>query len=83
MATNTLSLPWYILNLSEPQTLCLRLVRQNARDCFANYSFDQRALGVMHNWEDLHECADERDAERIRRQANRVKESCLLTKSVA
>ncbi|KAL0057233.1 hypothetical protein AAF712_016133 [Marasmius tenuissimus] len=46
---------------------------QSAKDQFDCYNFDARSLRVMGNWEAVHECEDEWEAERIKKSANRAK----------
>lgn len=41
----------------------------SVEDVFNSYAFTPRNLAIMKHWEAVHECEDERDAERLRRQA--------------
>ncbi|KAG2746803.1 hypothetical protein P692DRAFT_20738713, partial [Suillus brevipes Sb2] len=36
---------------------------------YETYSFSQRSKSIMQHWEAVHECEDERDADRLRKQA--------------
>ncbi|KAG1733088.1 hypothetical protein EDD22DRAFT_960256 [Suillus occidentalis] len=36
---------------------------------YASFQFSTRGLAIMKHWESVHECEDERDAERLRRRA--------------
>lgn len=49
---------------------------------FESTDFAETAVTVMKNWESLHECEDERDRERIRKQQTLFKESQALTRSI-
>ena len=41
----------------------------NPADVFEAFQFSQNAKRVIHNWEAIHECEDERDADRLRKRA--------------
>lgn len=47
------------------------LIPQNStvEEVYAGYEFSARGLSIMKHWEAVHECEDERDAERLRRRA--------------
>ncbi len=46
---------------------------------FRTYSFSERAVRCMSNWEAMHECEDERDAERLRKRQSLTRSSQLVT----
>ncbi|KAF8426438.1 hypothetical protein L210DRAFT_869166, partial [Boletus edulis BED1] len=39
---------------------------------FKSYNFSDASRAIMHNWEAVHECEDERDADRLRKQTQRT-----------
>jgi hypothetical protein len=43
-------------------------------DLFHSFKFDSRSIEIMHNWEAINECEDERDAERIRKRSETTKQ---------
>ncbi len=49
-------------------------------ETFDTYDFSTRAKRCMCNWEALHECEDEREAESLKRRSAMLKESALLDK---
>ena len=46
------------------------------------FSFSERSRVIMQNWEDIHECKDERDDERLRKKAALTSESIAMTNSI-
>ncbi|KAG1780884.1 hypothetical protein EV702DRAFT_1193713 [Suillus placidus] len=52
-------------------------------DVFNRYSLLPASRHVMNNWEAVHECEDERDTDRMRKQANATAERRALTNSLA
>ncbi|KAG2750132.1 hypothetical protein P692DRAFT_20734343, partial [Suillus brevipes Sb2] len=52
-------------------------------DAYEKYTFSPRAREIMVNWEAVHECEDERDADRLRKRAQLSVESKALTSSLA
>jgi hypothetical protein len=46
------------------------------------YQFSQQSLSTMKNWEETHDCEDERDAERLRKRALLTAESIAMRTSV-
>ncbi|KAK0496950.1 hypothetical protein EDD18DRAFT_1352805 [Armillaria luteobubalina] len=48
-------------------------------DTFSSYQFSILVQNCMKNWEALHECKDERDAESLKRRLHMFKDSQLLT----
>ena len=51
-------------------------------ETFKQFHFSATAQKIMHNWEAIHECEDERDAERLRKRAACLEESSTLTNSL-
>lgn len=52
-------------------------------DLYLSYQFPDYALQVMKNWEAIHECEDEHDAERLKKCEALTHESQVLTKSLS
>jgi hypothetical protein len=48
----------------------IKLPDQSYPDAFIDFQFPSFAQQIMRNWEDVHECEDERDADRIRKKQN-------------
>lgn len=55
---------------------------QTADDIFESAQFSDRHLEILRNWEAIHECQDERDAERMRKHAEKFRESQAMTRSL-
>ena len=55
---------------------------QTADDIFEGTGFTERHLQILNNWEAIHECQDERDAERMRKRAEKSRESRAMTKAL-
>ena len=53
----------------------------NINATFNQYEFDTRSLEIMRNWEEIHECEDKREAERIRKTSSKMKSSKILNES--
>jgi gas vesicle protein len=51
-------------------------------ETFKHFHFSTTAQQIMHNWEAIHECEDERDAERLRKRTACLQESSTLTNSL-
>ena len=51
-------------------------------DTFESYTFSSRSHLIMKNWEDIHECEDKRDEERLRKRMALTAESLAMTKTV-
>jgi hypothetical protein len=49
---------------------------------FHSFTFNDRSTEIMKNWEAIHECQDERDAERLKCQAALTRESHVMTKTL-
>ena len=49
---------------------------------FKKFPFSPRSREIMNNWESVHECQDERDAERLRKRAALTAQSLVMTKSL-
>jgi len=47
---------------------------QDAEQVFRSYAFGQTARQIMLNWEAVHECEDERDAERLAKQVRSMRD---------
>jgi hypothetical protein len=56
---------------------------ESCNDLFHTYPFSNRHLEAIKNWNATHECEDERDAERLRKQAAATRESAAMTAAVA
>jgi hypothetical protein len=50
---------------------------------YSSYKFTVAEQKIMNNWEEIHECEDERDAERLRKRKALTQESQAFTKSMA
>ena len=55
---------------------------QNVTTAYNSTEFSSRHLEIMENWEAIHECQDERDAERMRRRTEQARESRAMTRSL-
>jgi len=55
---------------------------QTWEDAYQRHSFSDRHLCIMRNWNAVHECEDERDAERLKRQNTATAESKALTSAI-
>ena len=55
---------------------------QTADDVFESPNFTGRHLQILGNWEAIHECQDERDAERMRKRAEKSRESRAMTRAL-
>jgi hypothetical protein len=55
---------------------------QTAGDIFGSAGFTEGNLRVLNNWEAIHECQDERDAERMRKRAEKSRESRAMTRAL-
>jgi len=49
---------------------------------YKNFKFSPRSRFVMNNWEAVHECQDERDAERLRKRAALTSQSMAMTHAI-
>ena len=49
---------------------------------YKNFKFSPRSHFVMNNWEAVHECQDERDAERLRKRAALTSQSMAMTHAI-
>jgi len=47
---------------------------QDAEQVFHSYAFSHTARQILLNWEAVHECEDERDAERLAKQVRSMKD---------
>lgn len=54
-----------------------------AEKTFEEYDFTPSAVRIMNNWDAVHECEDERDADRLKKQAARTKQSQFATQVLA
>ena len=54
----------------------------NIQNTYDSFSFSERSLQIMKNWEATHECEDKRDEERLRKRAEMTSESAAMTKSL-
>jgi len=55
---------------------------QTATDTFESSEFSPKHLQILDNWEAIHECQDERDAERIRKRTEQARESRAMTRAL-
>ena len=55
---------------------------QTVDDVFWSAHFADRHRQILSNWEAIHECQDERDAERIRKRAEKSRESRAMTRAL-
>jgi hypothetical protein len=55
---------------------------QTVDDVFESVRFADRHLQILSNWEAIHECQDERDADRMRKRAEKSRESRAMTKAL-
>lgn len=53
----------------------LMLVNQDIVSTFDQAKFSNKSLAVMKNWEAIHECEDQREAERLKKRSNKLKEA--------
>lgn len=60
----------------------LLIAPANVQATFESHTFDARSTEILNNWEELHECMDAKDAERMKKQAAMAKASRLLTNSL-
>jgi hypothetical protein len=58
-------------------------VNEDVVDIYKKYAFSDQSRRVMVNWEVIHECEDERDADRLRKQALTTAESKALSLSLS
>lgn len=80
------SWPLFALAHFKPFGLNLPLLESNGlpvQTQFLNYKFDAKAEKVLRNWNAIHECEDERDADRLRKQEIATRESQTLTSALA
>lgn len=62
------------------KSMLIGIEGSNALSLFTETSFSSSSLEIMKNWEAIHECEDERDAERIRKQNSKMKASAVMTR---
>ena len=55
---------------------------QIAGDVFNSTQFSSRYMQILDNWEAIHECQDERDAERMRKRTEQARESRAMTRAM-
>lgn len=55
---------------------------QTIEQAYDSFQFSKRSLYVMNNWEAIHECQDERDAERMKKRAALTAESMTMTRTL-
>ena len=55
---------------------------QNATEAFNPNGFSSRHVQILDNWEAIHECQDEQDAEQMRKRTEQARESRALTKTL-
>jgi hypothetical protein len=55
---------------------------QTATEVFNSNEISSRHLQILDNWEAIHECQDERDAERIRKRTEQARESRAMTRAL-
>lgn len=69
----------FCLSHFKPFSVRLPLLIADVEETFCSFVFPSFALCIMDNWEEIHECQDERDAERLRKQASLMKSCDSLT----
>ena len=76
---------WYIFALAhfKPFSLNKRLVNGcNWKEEYESYKFQEAHIQIMKNWNAIHECEDERDADRLRKRDKATAESKAMTAAV-
>jgi hypothetical protein len=56
---------------------------ETLEDAFKNFAFSHQSLFRMNNWESVHECQDEHDAERLRKRTALTTESMAMTQALS
>jgi hypothetical protein len=51
--------------------------------CLKNHVFNQCHTKIINNWNAIHECEDERDADRLKKKDEESKESRLMTAAIS
>ncbi|PPQ75766.1 hypothetical protein CVT24_002642 [Panaeolus cyanescens] len=77
---------WYIFTLSHfkpfSATTSVRQEGETWENAFKSYHFSDYHRQIMKNWEAIHECADERDAERLRKREAATAASKAMTNAI-
>jgi hypothetical protein len=75
----------FVLAHFKPFHISLPLIdkKKSLEDTYRSFNFSKRSKRIMMNWEEIHECQDERDEERLRKRANLTTESMAITNSLA
>jgi len=77
---------WAIFTLAhfKPFSISMDLfgINKDPITCHIQFDFCSRSHEVMKNWEAVHECEDERDADRLRKQVQLTTKSKALTASM-
>ena len=76
--------PFFVLAHFKPFSMTQPLIPANEsyENVFQTYSFSDRTLKIIRNWNAIYECEDERDAERLRKRTIATRESAAMTASV-
>ena len=76
--------PLFVLAHFKPFSISQPLIPsgKSCDDVFRTHSFSDQSLKVIKNWNAIHECEDERDAERLRKQNAATRESAAMTASI-
>ena len=78
---------WMIFTLAhfKPFHVLVPFIEKNSslEDSYLNFSFSNRSLMIMKNWEETHECEDKRDEERLRKRIAATSESVAMTNALA
>ena len=77
---------WMIFTLAhfKPFDHCHPLIDRESsiEETYRSFSFSQRSQTIMQNWEDIHECEDERDKERMRKRSAITAESLAMSDTI-
>jgi len=57
-------------------------VGETYNEMLETYASSERSISVMENWDAIHECEDERDAERLRKRSAATKAAAAMTSSI-
>ncbi|KAF6743597.1 hypothetical protein DFP72DRAFT_827521 [Ephemerocybe angulata] len=66
--------PWFTLVHFKPFSISKPLIipGQSIESVYDGFQFTERQNAIMQNWEAIYECEDERDADRLRKQASQM-----------
>lgn len=74
----------FMLSHFKPWSISKPIISNDSNfvNTFESYSFSQRAMDIMKNWDAIHECEDACDAEHLRKRGTATRESQTLTQSL-